>query len=177
MSLTNLYIRELQQADKSNSLSLGKQEYTPLKTFLKKAALEFHLDNVAKTYVLVDKGAPPRIWGYATLMCSEITLNGLKRLGESRNYKHYDTFPAIKLARLAVDKSLQGQGYGALLVNAAIAIAKDYIMPNVGCRFFMVDSKRDAINFYERVGFTLLDAQENQENQNPLMFLDLHKIS
>lgn len=61
MSAINLYIRELQQADKSNGLSLGKQEYIPLKTFLKKAALEFHLDNVAKTYVLVDQGAPSRI--------------------------------------------------------------------------------------------------------------------
>jgi GNAT superfamily N-acetyltransferase len=131
---------------------------------------------VAKTYVLVDQAESPRIWGYATLMCSEITLNGLKRLGESSNYKRYDTFPAIKLARLAVDKSLQGRGYGALLVNTAIAIAKDYIMPNVGCRFFTVDSKRDAVNFYEKIGFMLLESKENQTNQNPLMFLDLNKI-
>ena len=173
MSLT---IRELRQQDKSNRLSLGQPEYAPLKAFLKKAALEFHNDNVAKTYVLIDQAAPPRIWGYITLMCSEITLNGLKRLGESKNYKHYDTFPAIKLARLAIDKSLQGQGYGALLVNTAIAIAKDYIMPNVGCRFFTVDSKHGAISFYEKVGFTLLDSQENQKSQNPLLFLDLHQI-
>jgi GNAT superfamily N-acetyltransferase len=172
----NLYIRELQPGDKSNGLSLGKQEYIPLKTFLKKAALEFHQDNVAKTYVLVDQTESPQIWGYATLMCSEITLDGLKRLGESSNYKRYDTFPAIKLARLAVDKSLQGQGYGALLVKTTIAIAKDYIMPNVGCRFVTVDSKRNAVNFYEKIGFTLLESKENQTNQNPLMFLDLNKI-
>lgn len=172
----NLYIRELRLGDKSNGLSLGKQEYIPLKAFLKKAALEFHQDNVAKTYVLVDQAESPQIWGYATLMCSEITLNGLKRLGESSNYKRYDTFPAIKLARLAVDKSLHGQGYGSLLVKTTIAIAKDYIMPNVGCRFVTVDSKRNAVNFYEKIGFTLLESKENQTNSNPLMFLDLNKI-
>lgn len=64
----SLIIRELRQEDKSNRLSLGQPEHAPLKAFLKKAALEFHNDNVAKTYVLVDQAAPSRIWGYITLM-------------------------------------------------------------------------------------------------------------
>lgn len=75
-----------------------------------------------------------------------------------------------------MDQSLQGQGYGALLVKTTIAIAKDYIMPNVGCHFVIVDSKRNAVNFYEKIGFTLLESKENQNNHNPLMFLDLNKI-
>lgn len=49
-------------------------------------------------------------------------------------------------------------------------------MPNVGCRFFTVDSKPDAIAFYERAGFSLLVSEENQKSANPLMLLDMNNI-
>ena len=41
---------------------------------------------------------------------------------------------------------------------------------------WMSRSNRNAVNFYENIGFTLLESKENQTNQNPLMFLDLNKI-
>ena len=49
--LPDLQIRQLQYDDNVSKLSLGKESYTPLKIFLRKAALNFHQYNIAKTYV------------------------------------------------------------------------------------------------------------------------------
>ena len=48
-------------------------------------------------------------------------------------------------------------------------------MPHVGCRFLVVDSKRDSISFYQKGGFVLLDTVSNHSDQHPLMFFDLYK--
>lgn len=79
-------------------------------------------------------------------------------------------------ARLAVDQRLRGLGIGEALVNLCLGITQEYIAPNVGCRFVMVDSKRDAVNFYDRMGFTMLDTPANREREEPVMFIDLSKL-
>jgi GNAT superfamily N-acetyltransferase len=175
LPIENLSFRELHPDDKVNSFSLGKKEHLPLKIFLKKDALNFHLLNIAKTYVLADE-PPSQIGGYITLMCSELVLDNHQRPQENKRLKRYDAFPAIKLARLAVDKDFQGKGLGILLIDNAISIVKNHIMPNAGCRFLTVDAKPDAINFYEKAGFSFLDVPENKENQNSLMLLDLQGV-
>lgn len=53
----------------------------------------------------------------------------------------------------------------------------DEIIPNVGCRFLIVDSKRESIKFYEKLGYTLVNSKENREADNPMMFIDLHLLS
>jgi hypothetical protein len=53
----------------------------------------------------------------------------------------------------------------------------DKIMPNVGCRFLIVDSKQESIKFYEKLGFNLVNSEENREADNPMMFIDLHLLS
>ena len=172
--LEKFFIRELRQSDKVNKLSLGSEEYAPLKIFLRKSAHDFHFNNVAKTYVLVNEEEVARIWGYMSLMCSEITLDGHQRPSESESAQRYDTFPAVKIARLAIDKSLQSNGFGLAFIAQAIALVKYYIMPTVGCRFLTVDSKPKAIKFYEGAGFVLFDHKDNERNPNPLMLLDMH---
>lgn len=172
-----LFLRELQSSDQAKALSLGKEEHAPLKAFLKKDALHFHHNNIVKTYVLVNSDLPPRIWGYISLMCSEVTFDDTDRYTKGQHFKRYKTYPAIKLARLAVDKFLQGKGYGKKLVGHAIEIAKDCIMPNIGCRFFIVDSKSGAVSFYKKAGFIMLASEGNKEKTEPLMLLDLHKLT
>jgi hypothetical protein len=63
------------------------------------------------------------------------------------------------------------------LVALAVAIVTDRIMPNVGCRFVIVDSHKDAVEFYKGRGFTLLDTEANKDAAHPLMFLDVGKLS
>jgi len=172
----SLRLREIRPGDNLTGLSLGDASLVPLKSFLRQNALEFHQNDIAKTYVLVnDSTAASKVWGYLTLMCSEVMLGQGYRLEDSPKSYQYDTFAAIKIARLAVDQRLQGYGYGTRMVKWSISLVKEKIMPLVGCRFLIVDAKQNAISFYENVGFMLLDTPQNQHSKHPLMFLDLHK--
>ena len=91
----------------------------------------------------------------------------------------YRQFPAVKIARLAVDHRLKEKKLriGSQLVDLAIGISKDQICPAVGCRFIVVDAKKRSVGFYERCGFTALDTDENKQRDEPVMFIDLHKLT
>jgi len=55
-------------------------------------------------------------------------------------------------------------------------LIKDKIVENVGCRFIVADAKSEAVSFYERQGFVLLDSEGNQLAEYRLMILDLMTI-
>lgn len=173
-----LFLREIQLGDKTNKLSLGSESFVPLKTFLEKDAWQFHEENIAKTFVLVDSiEAGARIYGYVSLTCSAVELEDGQKPTSPARANNYPAYPAVKIVRLAVDKSMRGHGYGKQLLDFAIANVTDKIMPNVGCRFLIVDSKQDSIKFYEKLGFILVNSEENREADNPMMFIDLHLLS
>jgi len=165
-------VRPIQAADNVSKLSLGKESYTPLKTFLRKAALNFHQYNIAKTYVLIDEPMPNRVLGYITLMNSEIILNKEQRPQEIYASEKYESFPAVKIGRLAIDKSLQGYGYGKDFLKWVINFIRDNVAIHVGCRFLVVDSKQESIEFYKKAGFQFFGLLK----EHPSMYLDLFHI-
>lgn len=175
-NFNNLILRQINSSDDNSKLSLGNADHLPLKTFLKKNALHFHQYEIAKTYVLVNENLTlSRIWGYITLMNSEIVLNEDQRPQETTATLRYEAFPAVKIARLAIDKNLQGKGYGKMILGWCVNHIKLTVMANVGCRFLVVDAKRNSVPFYQKSGFTLLNTESNFTDEHPLMFFDLHK--
>lgn len=183
-NITNIYLlRPIELSDDTGKLSLGRAEYTPLKIFLKNQAFDFHQYEIAKTFVLVNNNSlsnslsSSKICGYVTLMNSEISLNKEQRPQESLSSIKYEAFPSVKIARLAIDKTLQGKGLGRQLLDWCINYVQLGIMPRVGCRFLVVDSKPDAISFYQKSGFALLNTSSHHNNEYPLMFFDLYKAS
>lgn len=171
----SLVLRQLKPGDNVARLSLGHSDYVPLKNFLKREARKFHEQNITKTWVVIDEEKPAIIVGYVSLICSQIELEqGNEHAVPDFQYIGY---PCIKIARLAVDQSLQGQGIGAELISFSISLTRGLVMENVGCRFLVVDAKNASIGFYKKCGFTLLDTPENKNRKCPLMFIDLHKIS
>ena len=167
-------LRQIQSNDDTKKLSLGDQAHTPLKTFLKRTAFDFHQYNIAKTYILINQQvSSSRVQGYITLMNSEIVLNEGQRPQESAASK-YEAFPAVKIARLAIDQALQGRGFGSLFLDWCINHIKLTITPHVGCRFLVVDAKRDSVIFYQKSGFILLETDSNRADEHPLMFFDLN---
>lgn len=171
-----LELRLIHPDDQLSKLSLGSPDYTPLKIFLKKEALGFHQYSIAKTYVLAEVDCQPaRIWGYVTLMSSEIILNEDQKPREISASAKYEAFPAIKIARLAVDKALQRKGQGRVIVQWCSSLVRRFIVPHVGCRFLVVDAKQESVSFYERMGFELLNTESNLADKNPLMFFDIYK--
>lgn len=103
----------------------------------------------AKTYVLASGN---RVLGYYALTPGAVNRHELPE----RHAKGMPAHPigAILLARLAVDRSLQGQGYGrALMADAAIRTLQAADL--VGARAMLVHARDErAAGFYERLGFT-----------------------
>ena len=54
-----LILREIRLGDKTNKLSLGNQNFVPLKIYLEKDAWQFHEENIAKTFVLNVRSISP----------------------------------------------------------------------------------------------------------------------
>ena len=171
-------IRQIRPGDKLTGLSLGDARFAPLKTFLQKHAKTYEDQSLSRTYAAFNVAEDNRIAGYVTIVCGEVVLadgDGPLIADEGLRYL-YNQYPAVKIARLAVDRRVQGRGIGEALVNLSLGIAKEYVAPNVGCRFVMVDSKQDAVKFYDRQGFTMLDTQANRDREEPVMFVDLSKL-
>lgn len=171
-------LREIQAGDKFTSLKLGDAEYVPLKTFLQKFAKKFHVNDLAKSYALfTHDGQGTKVIGYITLLCGEVVTDGEGELLEDNLSYSYATYPAVKIARLAVDVRYQRKHqFGTHLVEFALGIVKRTICPVVGCRFVVVDAKMKSVPFYEKRGFTFLDTEANRARGEPIMFIDLTKI-
>jgi len=103
---------------------------------------------VATCFVAV--GNDSRIAGYYTLSTASVPL---LELPESirRKLPRYNSVPAIRMGRLAVDATFQGQGLGtALLINAL----KRATQSDIASAIFFVDAKDDqAAIFYKKYGF------------------------
>jgi ribosomal protein S18 acetylase RimI-like enzyme len=171
MPNSDYYIRKLETSDTVQNFKVGDHLFLPLKTFLQKQAKQFQQSSIAQTYVAVTGNKT--ILGFITLTCSEIDLQNGYDLVDCNQANKYEFLPAVKIARLAVDSRYRTSGIGSTLVDYAIALIQDKISENVGCRFVVTDAKNEAVSFYERQGFFLLDSEGNQSAEHKLMFLDL----
>lgn len=182
----DLQILPLNQFHNHKRFSSGAEEFQPLKSFLQKDALSFQDGCIAQTYVVVDDNLrvnkdtpretfPYKIMGYITLTCSQVNLKEYD-LGKCARANAYEYLPAVKIARLAVDADCRTSGIGSMLFEYALLMSLDDIRPMVGCRFLITDAKRSAIDFYHKKGMELLDTQENQESDHPIMFIDLFTL-
>ena len=84
----------------------------------------------------------------------------------------------LRLARLAVDQTAQGQGLGLhilrFVLRLAVQMANDF-----GCVGVVVDAKPDAVPFYAKYGFVALDAVEGGSDTRPSptpIFLSIRAI-
>ena len=104
----------------------------------------------ARTYVVIDV-EQDRVVGYhalsvASIECGEATDRAQK--GMPRN-----PIPAMLLARLAVDKTVQGKGIGVFLLRDAMTRAVS-VAEQAGVRLLLVHAaNEEARSFYEHFGF------------------------
>jgi GNAT superfamily N-acetyltransferase len=175
---SEIVIKQIEPGDRLTGLKLGDEAYAPLKIFLQRHAHEYERQSLARTYAAFNPG-PGRVLAYITLVCGEVvTGDGDGPLVQDESLKYlYNQYPAVKIARLAVDSRYRKLALGRALVQLALGVAADSICPAVGCRFVMVDSKKPAVPFYEKCGFTLLDTEANRSRAEPVMFVDLRKTS
>jgi GNAT superfamily N-acetyltransferase len=177
LPLADPIIRALRDDDGLAALSLGNAELRPLKSFLRRHARAYQRASVARTYVIVnghDKDRGGRVWAYISLVASEASVSDAHAPPGIRWPDGY-AIPAVKIARMAVDQTLQGRGFGRMLVTSAIALVQDHVATRVGCRLLITDAKHSAVRFYERAGFTMLETESNRSSSHPVMFLLLNR--
>jgi GNAT superfamily N-acetyltransferase len=113
------------------------------------------------TYVAVDD---QNILGFATVAAAHVEIEELPAAAR-RKLPHYP-LPVLRLARLAIDQSAQGEGLGLHLLRfvfkLALQMADDY-----GCVGVIVDAKPDAVAFYARYGFLAVDPLEGGSDARP----------
>jgi ribosomal protein S18 acetylase RimI-like enzyme len=124
-----------------------------LNKYLQRIARQ-HLDKgMSRTFVLIDYNNPSKILGYYTLAACEINVEKMPR---KFSKKYPSRVPAAKLARLAVSRNKQRQGFGRhMMVNAIERII--LVSKNLGIIGFFVDAKNTkAKGYYEQFGFISL---------------------
>jgi len=144
--VSSLRIAPLERGHRLDTFDSGAGE---LDDWLRRFALVADAAGTARTYVLLDED---RVRAYYALTPGSV---GRRDLPE----RHARGVPAhpigvILLARLAVDRSLQGRGYGrALVADAAVRTLQAVDL--VGARCMLVHARDEtAAAFYERLGFT-----------------------
>jgi GNAT superfamily N-acetyltransferase len=104
----------------------------------------------ARTFVMVDS-KQERVCGYYALAAAAVAHEQATERARKGQPRH--PIPAVLLARLAVDASVQGRGVGAWLLQDAMRRALS-ASDAVGMRVLLVHALDDnARDFYERWGF------------------------
>ncbi len=164
-------IRPLRPDDRRDTFFSGDVE---LDRFFQKFAgqNQFQL-HIGTTYIAVRDN---EIVGFVTLAATSITIESLPVTARKRLPKY--PLPALRLARLAVAKSTRGQGIGKRLLRSTFAIAHE-MAGRTGCIGVVVDAKLEAVDFYEKYGFELLETIAGNLGDRPSpqpMFLALGSI-
>lgn len=143
--MIELQIAPLARDHQLDGFDSGAEE---LDRWLRRFARVADASGTARTYVLAEAD---RVVGYYALTPGAVSRRDLPE-------RHARGMPAhpigvILLARLAVDRCRQGQGYGrALMADAAFRTLQAADL--VGARAMLVHARDElAANFYERLGF------------------------
>ncbi len=109
-------------------------------------------NKIAAVFVLMPRVRPECVAGYYALSSQEIDIRDLPPELTNRIGK-YSRIPATLIGRLAVDRSLQGQGLGEVLL--ADALRRSLAASRSVASFaVLVDAKdENAARFYRKYGF------------------------
>jgi len=142
-----LKIESINRSHDRSRFDCGSDE---LNQYLKRIARQHLNKGISRTFVLIDDNIPTEILGFFTLASCEIIV---EKLPGKYARKYPSRAPAAKLARLAVTKKRQRQGFGAyMMVNAIERIIS--VSENLGIIGFFVDAKSSkAKAYYEQFGF------------------------
>ena len=153
-----------------------------LNEFLFQEAIPYRKEKLATTFVVENN---ERTLGYYSLLNDSLQLREdmfasksqfRKFLRELMPYpkRHLKTIPALKIGRLAIDKSFKGKGLGSVImaniISKCIKMNKEQ-----ACRLITVDAYKQAIPFYQKMGFKFL-TEDDKNDTTRLMFLDLANI-
>lgn len=149
--------------------------------FLQEDALDYQTQRMANTYLFADEDRRPVAYFCISNDClvdkgfSNRTFNRLHRKTNIPNPKRIRQYPAIKVGRLGLTKSLEGKGIGSQLMDFIKAFITQ--QQNSACRFLLLDAinKPKQIHYYKKNGFEFL-LDEDEADVNRIMYYDLMRL-
>ena len=152
-----MYVPE--SLDGGHELSGFDSGESGLDVWLRRSALEGQKKGTGRTFVWVVQGdRRRRVVAYYTLAAHVIEREQLsKRLGRGMPRQ----LPAVLLGRLALDRTLYGQGLGGAVLAESISRVVE-ITTQLGARYLVVDAVHvRAAEFYQHYGFTPVPDQQS----------------
>lgn len=149
-----------------------------LNEFLYDNAVLCEKEFLSRTYVLEDE---ENTIAYFSLLADKISKSLIpKPVWESLitripEEKHFNSYPSVKIGRLAVHKSYRGQNIGTSIVS----LISSMVLANteyVAFRFLTVDAYKTAKSFYERNDFIPLVKEERADRNTIPMYMDLKEF-
>ncbi|MBU4491931.1 MAG: GNAT family N-acetyltransferase [Euryarchaeota archaeon] len=155
---------------KRHNLASFNSTNDDLNDFLKNDALKYQEEMVSRTYLCLWGKS---IVGYVTLVTDTLEVKAIDEKERLDGY-HYQKFPCVRIARLAVDRGFEKRGIGRFLLSTAIGKAIS-VSNEIGCRYITVDSKPESFGFYEKHNFKIVKKYKN--SKYPKMYLDMYPIA
>ena len=149
-----------------------------LNEFLMQEAKDYQEQLLAVTYLLQNPKTSEVVAYFSllndTIKFEEDDKKTRNRINRKIPYvKQRNHYPAVKIGRLATNKSARGLGVGSMMLNTII---ESYRGDNkAGCRFITVDAYTDAIPFYLKQGFVPL-SKTDEGADTRLLYFDLESV-
>jgi len=156
--MTILKISPLGEGFDFDKFDCGFEE---VNNYLKNKALAQEREKISKIYVILKE---KRVIGYSAIFCSHLFL-------KLRNQNKEFRVPGICIGQLGVDLEFQKKGIGKTIVQHAISLVAK-INNYSGCRIVFVDAYDDAVEYYEKLNFHLVQSKPNRNK----MVLDIVDI-
>lgn len=152
-----------------------------LNDFAMNEAQPYRKEKLAVTYTLVDKEDSSEVAAFFCLLNDRISMMDFDNKTEYNrfrkrfvNAKRIKSYPAAKIGRFAVSKSMKGKSIGSFLLDF---IKSFFVVDNkTGCRFLTVDAYADAVPFYLKNGFVPLN-DDDKDDDTRLLYFDLNDVS
>lgn len=172
-------IRKLGKDDQVKSFDC---EDADLNDFILNESPYYRQALLAVSYVVEKKKDEQEVIAYFSLANDKVSITDFEnktefnRFRRSRfvNEKRLKSYPAAKLCRFGVDKSVKGNAIGSFLLD----FIKSYFIEDnkTGCRFVTVDAYAAAVPFYLKNGFTPL-TDNDKDDSTRLLYFDLGDIA
>ena len=142
---------EIRPISKSIKLKDFDCSIAEMNTYLSRFALTNDKKNISKAFAATSEKDPAKPLGYYTVSMAQILFKEVPP--EMRTGLPKYPVPAMRIGKLAVDKSMQNKGLGGLLLKDALLRAVN-ISPEVAIHCVLVDALNEqAKKFYLKYGF------------------------
>jgi GNAT superfamily N-acetyltransferase len=145
-----------------------------LNDYFSKDAIEARNLMTCETFALTHWDIPEAVVGLVSVCNDVVEVKKLRLFPQFQNTPEakltYREWPAVKIARLAVRKEVQGKNIGTHMINLLKTL---FVTENrTGCRIMTVDAynKPRVLHFYERNEFQFLTEKDKHKNSRAMWF-------